>query len=124
MNQRNLKMAAKAPPPPKRENLICPECGSAKLRRSHSRGIAEQGLKYLNQRAYRCKECSWRGRLTTKSHKGRKVPSFKGYSIGKLVFVAAALLLAVYLLIYLVDWAQHDSAGPTGCAPGSHSYNA
>lgn len=117
-------MAAEAPPLPKRESLICPECGSAKLRRSHSRGIAEQGLKYLNQRAYRCKECHWRGRITTKGHKSRKTPSFRGYSIGKLVFIAVALVLVVYLSIYLVDWAQHDSAGPTGCAPGCQPYNA
>jgi len=117
-NPKNPKNATNTKNSPKRVPLICPKCGSSKLRRSHSRGLYEQLLKYLNQRAYRCRDCSWRGLINTKSHKSRKIPSLKGYSIGKLIFIAVILLAAVYLLIYLVEWAQQDSAGPTSQSPG------
>jgi len=99
--------------PPKRSNgttsKACPQCGSTKLRRSHSRGLYEHLLKYFRQRAYRCKDCGWRGRINAKGRKKRKTSSAKRYTIGKLVFIAVSLLIVIYLLIYLVEWANQDS---------------
>ena len=47
--------------------LTCPECVSSRLRRSHTRGLAEQLKKFLGYRAYRCREsaCRWRGLVKT-----------------------------------------------------------
>lgn len=87
----------------------CPQCGSAKLRRSHSRGPNEKFQKLVQQlRAYRCKDCGWRGLIKTKNHKSRITPSGKGYSISTLIFVTVLLLLAIFLSIYLVRWMEED----------------
>jgi len=116
INPNNVRDSKNAPNPINSINAInskdakivsCPQCGSAKLRRSHSRGPYEKLQKLFNQqRAYRCKDCGWRGLIKTKSHKSRTTPSRKGYSWGRLIFVAVLLLIAIYLLIYLVKRAQ------------------
>jgi len=45
--------------------LVCPACGSSRLRRSRTRPGKERFLKRLGLRAFRCREdgCHWRGLL-------------------------------------------------------------
>ncbi len=99
----------------------CPQCGSSKLRRSHSRGLVEHLLKYFRQRAYRCKDCGWRGRSNAKSRKKRQILS-KGYTIGRLVFIAVVLLVAIFILIYLVERVNEDSGNQTNQPTASNSH--
>lgn len=49
--------------------FVCPNCGSGRLRRSHTRGFLEKLKKILGWRAYRCREesCGWRWLIKTKS---------------------------------------------------------
>ena len=45
----------------------CPDCKSiGSLRRSRSRNLTEQGIKFLTHlKVYRCKDCGWRGYMST-----------------------------------------------------------
>jgi hypothetical protein len=47
--------------------MFCPLCGSARIKRSHTRGFEEKLLKFLGFKAFRCEEelCPWRGLLKT-----------------------------------------------------------
>jgi predicted RNA-binding Zn-ribbon protein involved in translation (DUF1610 family) len=36
---------------------ICPQCGSATVRRSHRRGVVDRILQMVRFRPYRCQEC-------------------------------------------------------------------
>jgi hypothetical protein len=47
--------------------MFCPLCGSARIRRSRTRGFEEKILKPLGFKAFRCREnlCDWRGLLKT-----------------------------------------------------------
>jgi predicted RNA-binding Zn-ribbon protein involved in translation (DUF1610 family) len=37
--------------------LMCPQCGSATVRRSHRQGLVDRILQIVRFRPYRCQEC-------------------------------------------------------------------
>lgn len=76
--------------------LICPNCGSAKLDRSHAHGLRETLLKSLKRRPFRCEDCGWRGMMKAKSEKGGRVSRRKSYA-----FVIVFSLIVLFLLIII-----------------------
>jgi len=76
----------------------CPQCGSSRIGRTHSRGLYEKLLKKFNHRVYFCKECSWRGRLKVKR---RKRPSMRAPSFSQIMVIALTILIIVYLIVTL-----------------------
>jgi hypothetical protein len=80
-------------------SISCPNCSSTRLHRSRSRGQYENLLKYFNQRAYRCKDCGWRGKIKAKNRRERKSSITLGRVIGFLIAVGAAL----FILSHFVD---------------------
>jgi hypothetical protein len=49
-------------------SITCERCGSARIKRSRTRGIREKFLKSVGYRAFRCREqsCRWRGLIKVK----------------------------------------------------------
>jgi hypothetical protein len=70
--------------------MLCPQCGSANLRRSRARGLRENIQRNLGWKGYRCRDCRWRGmvRVGLQPQEQRKVKF-------------AALLIAALLILYL-----------------------
>ena len=74
----------------------CPECGS-QVRRSHARGTSERLLKALTfYRAYRCRECGWRGWLSESARPRKSWRNTMQAVISALV-VIFLVLLAFYM---------------------------
>jgi hypothetical protein len=82
--------------------LVCPSCGSRKLRRSHTRGLGEKLKRTLGWKAFRCRnqECNWRGliwvgfsRLSLATEAEKKV---------KLALAVLGLIFLFYLSLRLV----------------------
>jgi hypothetical protein len=71
--------------------MFCPLCGSAWLKRSHTRGFEEKLLKSLGFKAFRCGEelCNWRGLLKIGSE---KEIAFLKVCKGLLIFMVVLLL--------------------------------
>ena len=85
----------------------CPTCGSPRLKRSHSRDVKEKFMKYLNQRAYRCINCGWRGVIEAKSAK----KMYKGkYTLTQLFFIALVILVALLVVFYTL--LQEENKAP------------
>jgi hypothetical protein len=83
-------------------SLSCPKCSSPRLHRSRSQGHYENFLKYLNQRAYRCWDCGWRGQIkATKTKKSRDQKS--SLTMGRVIGFFLAVVIALFILSYLVD---------------------
>jgi hypothetical protein len=90
-------------------SLVCPTCNSTRLRRSHSRGLYEYFLKLFNQRAYRCKDCGWRGRIKAKKRRERKTT----FTIGQAIGIIIAPLVVIYIAIYLVNRSNENAEHQT-----------
>jgi len=82
--------------------MICPACKSARVRRSRSQNAFERFIKRFNRKAYRCLDCGWRGIVSVP-----KPGSFKARNgrdpkkIPWLPIVIVSLLLAALLIFYL-----------------------
>ncbi|MEG8945848.1 hypothetical protein [Rosettibacter firmus] len=76
--------------------IKCPECKSAlTLHSSHSRNMKEQIIKRLTFfKIYRCKECGWRGYLSTYR--------FTKDSLKVLLLYGLIVLLSAYIIRYLI----------------------
>jgi predicted RNA-binding Zn-ribbon protein involved in translation (DUF1610 family) len=83
----------------------CPRCGSSRIKRSHSRSIAERFLRLLNRRAYRCVNCGWRGIRQGASSR----TSDTKYNIKQLIAIILLLLLALAAIFY---WLTREEAKP------------
>lgn len=82
--------------------LICPKCGSNKLRRSRTRGPEEKFKKILGLRAFRCQTegCDWRGLIKVKSIK--RVFSDFAKDHGRFIIISIIFLILAYLSIKLI----------------------
>jgi predicted RNA-binding Zn-ribbon protein involved in translation (DUF1610 family) len=81
-------------------NQFCPECGAV-THRSRSRNFGERVVKVCSAyRTFRCGECGWRGWLR---HSGKQKASATGPKARTIVTVIVALLVTVFLAIYLVQ---------------------
>jgi DNA-directed RNA polymerase subunit RPC12/RpoP len=81
--------------------MFCPQCGSTRLRRSHTRGFREKFRKFFGYRAYRCREddCGWRGLLKTREAGGKL---FKSIGKKKMPLILAIIMLLFCYLLYLL----------------------
>jgi hypothetical protein len=73
--------------------MICPNCHSDKLRRSHSRNLNERLQKLFGRMAFRCQNCDWRGVL--------RVPGYYPVTLRewlKWILIYASMTLAVFSL--------------------------
>jgi len=80
-------------------SISCPNCSSFRLHRSRSRGQYEHLLKFFNQRAYRCRDCGWRGKIKAKNRRERK----SSITMGRVIGFFLAILVAIFILSHLVD---------------------
>ncbi len=76
--------------------LVCPNCHSTNLRRSHSRNAGERFLKLFRRRPYRCKDCGWRGELVSSALVSSKVNKKSSYLFAALFFIVIVVLLIVF----------------------------
>ena len=75
----------------------CPECGAI-VHRSHTRGFKEKLFKIITSyRAYRCRECGWRGWL------GRSNLLIRKSTLRTIISVLLTLLITTLIALYLVD---------------------
>jgi predicted RNA-binding Zn-ribbon protein involved in translation (DUF1610 family) len=85
-------------------DFVCPQCGSGRLRRSHTRGVSEKLHKVFGWRAYRCREksCGWRGLLKTRSFRQEIAKTLKNHKILilKLILVVAVLSIGIFLVVH------------------------
>ena len=73
--------------------MICPNCHTNKLRRSHSRNLNERFQKLFGRMAFRCQNCDWRGIL--------RVPGYYPETLSewlKWILIYALMTLAVFFL--------------------------
>ena len=87
-------------------DLVCPQCQSTRLKRSHTRNFFERVAKIFDWREYRCIDCGWRGSFHVKS---RKATQAKTYTPGQIVLVAVVILLAIFALFY---WLEREPERP------------
>ncbi|HKP84693.1 MAG TPA: hypothetical protein VJZ26_01275 [Blastocatellia bacterium] len=81
---------------------LCPEC-SALVHRSHTRGLKEKLFKVITSyRAYRCRECGWRGWLGQSNLLVRKS------TLRTIISVLLTLLITTLLALYLVEKLSPD----------------
>jgi len=70
--------------------IVCPQCRSVALRRSHARGLWEKIQRKLGWKGYRCRHCDWRGMIRV----GLSPQEKRNAKI-------AALIISLLLLLYL-----------------------
>lgn len=83
--------------------MICPKCGSDRLRRSHTRGFKERLLKSLGYKAFRCRapDCDWRG--TFKVNPITEILE-KGVIQGKnYILFTSVLILCILMVLYIIS---------------------
>lgn len=80
----------------------CPHCGSLNVKRSRSRNTVERALKGIYFKAYRCRDCNWRGILRS-SLRNRTATNTRDMvrSISMIVAVLLAFVVAIILARYL-----------------------
>ncbi len=82
---------------------VCPLCQSKRLRRSRSQGIKEHLLKILNRRAFRCRNCGWRGFLIIRSSKG-VYNLLEGYTIKQILLIILVTILTTLITLIIVSF--------------------
>jgi hypothetical protein len=80
--------------------ITCEQCGSTRIRRSHTRGIREKFLKSVGYRAFRCREqsCRWRGLIKVKEV---SVEDF----ISKYK-IALIFIISIFVVLFLVGFIE------------------
>jgi predicted RNA-binding Zn-ribbon protein involved in translation (DUF1610 family) len=81
---------------------VCPECGSVKIRRSHTRGFSEKFLRMLGWRAFRCNEasCNWRGLIKSKSFGQAILSELKKRGITTVRLLIFTIVAIIALMLY------------------------
>lgn len=78
-------------------NLFCPVCGD-RVHRSHSRGLKEKLFKALTSyRAYRCRDCGWRGWF------GRSNSLVRRSTLRTIISVLLTLIITTLIALYIVE---------------------
>lgn len=78
-------------------NLFCPVCGEH-VYRSHSRGFKEKLFKAITSyRAYRCRDCGWRGWL------GKSNLLIRRSTLRTIISVLLTLIITTLIALYLVE---------------------
>ncbi len=80
--------------------IICPNCRSSNIRRSRTRGIKEHLLKLIGRKAFRCKECGWRGLLIAPGAQDKRVEKRKSYVFA---IVFGIIVIALILIFNIRD---------------------
>lgn len=76
----------------------CPNCGEMDvLRRSHAKNFGEKLLKYSFRKVYRCRNCGWRGKLSTITIKKSSIKNLIGY-----LFLMVIGFYAIYRILLVV----------------------
>ncbi|GAB6281841.1 MAG: hypothetical protein STSR0008_05830 [Ignavibacterium sp.] len=76
----------------------CPQCGQLDvLRRSHAKNLRERLLKYSFRKVYRCRNCGWRGKLSTITIKRSSIKNLFGY-----LFLIVIGFYAIYRILLMV----------------------
>jgi len=79
----------------------CPECGSAKLYRSHTKTLSEKARKEMTpKRPFRCHECGWRGWIETSRPKKSELKHSEYFNPLFAVAVGVVALVIGLLLIF------------------------
>jgi len=76
--------------------LVCPNCRSTNLRRSHARNFRERFLKIFNRMAYRCRDCGWRGIRSSGGGVSSRVPKKASYLFAVVFLVVIIALIIVF----------------------------
>jgi hypothetical protein len=77
--------------------MLCPQCGGS-THRSHTNSFSERLIKALTSyKAYRCRECGWRGWL-----RNRKL-SKRRHTVRTIISLFVTLLITILLALYLIE---------------------
>jgi predicted RNA-binding Zn-ribbon protein involved in translation (DUF1610 family) len=100
--------------------LICPACKSARVKRSRSQNAFERFIKRFNRKAYRCLDCGWRGIVAVpKPGPFKARNSREPRKINWLPIVIASLLLALFLIFYLTREPGPSNTGQNRVFPSA-----
>lgn len=80
--------------------IICPNCRSSNIRRSRSRGIKERLLKLIGEKAFRCKDCGWRGMIFSRGEHSTRVTVKQSYAFA---IILGIILLALIIIFNIRD---------------------
>ena len=75
--------------------LACPDCGQVRLTKSRSRNIRERITKQFTfYRTYRCKNCGWRGQVSSYTFRMKSLKAIFFYIIviGISIFVVSMIM--------------------------------
>jgi DNA-directed RNA polymerase subunit RPC12/RpoP len=77
--------------------LECPDCGG-RIHRSHTRGVNEKIIRFITPyKAYRCRECGWRGWL------GERKTSIRRSAILTVISLLVTLLITALIVFYVSE---------------------
>ena len=76
--------------------VICPNCHSSNVRRSRTRGIKERLLKLSGRKAFRCKDCGWRGILFSPGKRNTQASKQQSYTFAIIFGIIILALIVVF----------------------------
>ncbi len=80
--------------------IICPNCRSSNIRRSRSRGVKEKLVKLVGDKAFRCKDCGWRGLIFSRGGRSSRVTAKQSYVFA---IILGIILLALIIIFNIRD---------------------
>jgi predicted RNA-binding Zn-ribbon protein involved in translation (DUF1610 family) len=91
----------------------CPQCGSTRVKRSHSRNLKERLLVFCGRHAYRCILCGWRGIMKSKPFRTK---TYQKYSSAQIIVIVLSLILSLIIFFYAInrDEPKPDTSAPVG----------
>ena len=78
--------------------IICPNCRSSNVRRSHTRGFGERLWKLIGKKAFRCKDCGWRGLIYSTTRQNVAATKQQSYIFAIFLGIVVIVLILVFNL--------------------------
>lgn len=76
--------------------IICPNCRSSNVRRSRTHGIKERFLKLAGRRAFRCRECGWRGMVLAPRERSTRATKQQSYVFAVVFGIIILALIIIF----------------------------
>lgn len=81
--------------------IICPKCRSSNVRRSRTHGVKESFSKLFGKKAYRCRDCGWRGLILAPNDQSKRATKQKSYVFA--VIFGIIILALIYIFNFRAE---------------------